>query len=63
MTVGRARACRFLPLSGVTNGGPEERDMQRDGILKPDPLSEIILLASGIVLFVPILVVVLLALT
>jgi len=37
--------------------------MQRDGILKPDPLSEIILLASGIVLFVPILVVVLLALT
>lgn len=37
--------------------------MRRDDIMKPDLLGEIILLASGVVLFVPLLLIVVAALT
>lgn len=37
--------------------------MRRDDIMKPDLLGEIILLASGVVLFVPLLLIVVVALT
>jgi hypothetical protein len=37
--------------------------MRRDDLMKPDLLGEIILLGSGIVLFVPVLLVLAMALT
>jgi hypothetical protein len=52
---------RLAPLKHRTEGRVSGGFMHRDDLMKSDLLSQIVLLASGIVLFAPLLLLVLLA--
>jgi hypothetical protein len=40
-----------------------EDDMRRDDLMKPDVLSEIVLIASGVALFLPLLLMLIMSIT